>query len=42
MESSRKAFELIQESNLLEYYEKLDEKLVSQVLEEFKSVLNDI
>ena len=42
MESSRKAFEAIQESNLLEYYEKLDEKLVSQVLEEFKIVLNDI
>lgn len=29
MESSRKAFEAIQESNLLEYYEKLDERLVS-------------
>ena len=42
MESSRKAFESIQESNLLDYYEKLDEKLVSQVLEEFKVVLNDI
>lgn len=42
MESSRKAFEAIQESNLLDYYEKLDEKLVSQVLEEFKSVLNDL
>ncbi|WP_195986626.1 hypothetical protein [Clostridium sp. D53t1_180928_C8] len=42
MESSRKAFEAIQESNLLEYYEKLDERLVSQVLEEFKIVLNDI
>lgn len=42
MESSRKAFESIQESNLLDYYEKLDENLVSQVLEEFKGVLNDI
>lgn len=42
MESSRKAFEAIQESNLLEYYEKLDDNLVSQVLEEFKIVLNDI
>ena len=42
MESSRKAFESIQESNLLDYYEKLDEKLVSQVLEEFKVVLNEI
>lgn len=42
MESSRKAFESIQESNLLDYYEKLDENLVSQVLEEFKVVLNDI
>ena len=42
MESSRKAFESIQESNLLDYYEKLDENLVSQVLEEFKIVLNDI
>ena len=34
--------EAIQESNLLPYYEKLDENLVSQVLEEFKEVLNDI
>ena len=42
MESSRRAFEAIQESNLLPYYEKLDENLVSQVLEEFKEVLNDI
>lgn len=42
MESSRRAFESIQESNLLDYYEKLDGKLVSQVLEEFKSILNDI
>ena len=42
MESSRRAFEAIQESNLLSYYEKLDENLVSQVLEEFKEVLNDI
>ena len=42
MESSRRAFEVIQESNLLPYYEKLDENLVSQVLEEFKEVLNDI
>ena len=40
MESSRRAFEAIQESNLLEYYEKLDENLVSQVLAEFKEVLN--
>ena len=35
-------YEAIQESNLLPYYEKLDENLVSQVLEEFKEVLNDI
>lgn len=42
MESSRKAFEAIQESNLLEYYKKVDENLVSQVLAEFKVVLNDI
>lgn len=42
MESSRRAFEAIQESNLLPYYEKLDDNLVSQVLEEFKEVLNDI
>ena len=42
MESSRKAFEAIQESNLLDYYEKLDDNLVSQVLEEFKTILNDI
>ncbi len=42
MESSRKAFESIQDSNLLDYYEKLNEKLVSQVLEQFKVVLNDI
>ena len=40
LESSRRAFEAIQESNLLEYYEKLDENLVSQVLAEFKEVLN--
>ena len=42
MESSRKAFEAIQESNLLPYYEKLEENIVSQVLGEFKEVLNDI
>ena len=42
MESSRKAFESIQESNLLDYYEKLDDNLISQVLEEFKTILNDI
>lgn len=42
MESSRRAFEAIQESNLLPYYEKLDDNLVSQVLEQFKEVLNDI
>jgi hypothetical protein len=42
MESSRKAFEAIQESNLLEYYKKVDENLVSQLLAEFKVVLNDI
>ncbi len=42
MKSSRKAFEAIQESNLLDNYEKLDENLVSQVLEEFKEVLNNI
>lgn len=41
MESSRRAFEAIQEANLLECYEKLDENLVSQVLEEFKNILND-
>ncbi len=42
MESSRKAFEAIQESNLLDYYEKLDDNLISQVLDEFKVILNDI
>ena len=42
MESSRKAFEAIQESNLLPYYKKLEENIVSQVLGEFKEVLNDI
>ena len=42
MESSRKVFEAIQESNLLPYYEKLEENIVSQVLGEFKEVLNDI
>ena len=35
-------FAKIQESNLLDSYEKLDENLVSQVLEEFKGVLNNI
>ena len=42
MESSQNAFRAIQESELLDYYIKLDENIVSQVLEEFKSVLNDI
>lgn len=41
MESSRKAFEAIQQSNLLPYYEKLDENLVSQVLQDFKVILNE-
>lgn len=41
MESSRKAYERIQESELLEYYEVLDEELVSEVLAEFKTVLNN-
>ena len=38
----RPHFLAIQESNLLPYYEKLEENIVSQVLGEFKEVLNDI
>lgn len=41
IEYSRMAFEALQESDLLQYYEKLDENLVSQVLADFKVILND-
>ena len=38
---SKVAFTALQDNNLLEVYEKLDDKLVSQVLADFKEVLND-
>ena len=42
MESSKRAYNAMQENDLLKYYEKLDENLVSQVLEDFKIVLNEL
>ncbi|GAA0084146.1 hypothetical protein UT300007_05850 [Clostridium sp. CTA-7] len=39
MEMSKKIFVAFQDSNLLPYYRQLDEKLVSEILEEFKKVL---
>lgn len=39
MELSKKAFAALQESGYLKYYEKLDEKLVSDILQKFKVVL---
>lgn len=42
MDTSRKAFEKLQESGLLDYYEPLNEKLVSQVLQEFKIILDEM
>ena len=41
MESSKAAFTALQHSNLLRHYEKLDDRLVSQILAEFKEVLNE-
>ena len=39
MELSKKAFASLQQSGYLKYYEKLDEKLVSDILQKFKVVL---
>lgn len=39
MELSKKAFAALQQSGYLKYYEKLDEKLVSDILQKFKVVL---
>ncbi|VYU00317.1 hypothetical protein [Clostridium tertium] len=41
MDISKKIFVALQESNLLCYYKQLDEDLVSQVLSEFKVVLDE-
>lgn len=41
MEISKKIFTALQDSNLLNYYNQLDEKLVSEVLDKFKIVLDE-
>lgn len=41
MEMSKLAYKALEESDLLKYYVQLDEKIVSNVLQRFKEILND-
>lgn len=41
MEMSKLAYDSLEESDLLKYYTQLDEKLVSNVLQRFKEILNN-
>ena len=42
VEASQRAFQSLEQNQILDYYYKLDENIVSQVLSEFKVILNEI